>query len=266
MSYNYNRNIYENETGGSFETIKKVGKAVLNPIKTITNLSKGIRMDYSPPAREFLAKNGDKTIRRLTLFKHPIPTWVEKLFEWVSLGVWEQKKKEHGFDEFYHLGIIVEFGDGEEIVIEKNEVIQFNKLPTHPETKIKEVNLNFLITINEWLEKTRKRMGTDKFFRYDSFTNNCQVFVKNLLESVDKYNEENKEFVFQNIYRLFTDLPKRIDRLASGTTNFAAMADIAIHGRGLVNHNGKQNFYITADEKNSLIPIRHRRDKLTVLP
>ena len=52
--------------------------------------------------------------------------------------------------------------------------------------------------MNEILEKTRKRIGNNKYFNWEIYKNNCQIFIKEILITVKKFTKGNKKFMFQN--------------------------------------------------------------------
>ena len=55
------------------------------------------------------------------------------------------------------------------------------------------------ITLNELVERTRTTVGDYRFYSYDGFNNNCQGFVKMLLETMGLWNERNKKFTYQHL-------------------------------------------------------------------
>lgn len=64
-------------------------------------------------------------------------------------------------------------------------------------------------------------MGRVKFFSYNAFTNNCQMFVVNCLQANGVLTPELKSFLYQNL----TDLANSgSDKTASAVTNLAQAA------------------------------------------
>ena len=45
------------------------------------------------------------------------------------------------------------------------------------------------VTLLDLLNETRKRMGDHKYFSYNAFTNNCQDFIKQLIDSRMMHHE-----------------------------------------------------------------------------
>jgi len=81
------------------------------------------------------------------------------------------------------------------------------------------------------LMRTRERQG-DRFFLYDAFTNNCQDFIVDLLQANGVANAQNVAFVKQPLEGVVKDLPGYTSKLARFATDAAAIADVAIKGRG----------------------------------
>ena len=45
---------------------------------------------------------------------------------------------------------------------------------------------------------TLERMGVNKFFNYSIFKNNCQIWIKEILKTVNKDTKKNLNFIYQN--------------------------------------------------------------------
>jgi hypothetical protein len=54
------------------------------------------------------------------------------------------------------------------------------------------------ITLNNILKQTRERIGDEKFFNWHIYKNNCQLFTKEILITINKFNKQNKEYIFQD--------------------------------------------------------------------
>ena len=66
---------------------------------------------------------------------------------------------------------------------------------------VQDPNLN----LNEMINKTIKYMGDDKFYSYDAFDNNCEKFVKSILQANNLYNKiiYIKLFILIYLYNSF---------------------------------------------------------------
>lgn len=246
------KNHYVEEVGG-----------FINPVKRIKEVMGGIREDFSPSMREWLEKNGEKSIRKLIVARYPIASWINKMFNWITFGKWNQAKKKYGFDEFFHLSMIIEYGDGEKIRLEKNQTIEIHKDVSMKEHEQRlEVVVPRIITINDMLNRTIKMMGKSNFFRYDSMRNNCQYFVRGLLVSIGLYSPTVKNFLFQNIEELVKEIPSYASKFSRAVTDMAAVADVAISGRGFTNSRGVQNYHMTHRLINTRLAPQHRRETM----
>ena len=59
------------------------------------------------------------------------------------------------------------------------------------------------ITLNEFLENTRLKVGNEDYFLYSAFNNrNCQNFIKNILKSNDLLTTDIDNLLFQDLEQL----------------------------------------------------------------
>lgn len=190
----------------------------------------GVRVAYSPPAREFLQQHGEEPITKLTVRREPIQGAINTALNLVTLGKYEQAKQQAGFDKMFHLSLII----NDKYTVEKNEVIQF--WPAKPLAKEGEEIPVALggksLTIAQLMENAHKGMGDDNFFRYSAFGNrNCQNFVDGLLQHSGLLTPQLHSFLFQPLAGLLTHLPSYTGKLAQAVTNLGALVDVAKHGK-----------------------------------
>ncbi len=218
-------------------TIKRIIK-LLPYYDRIIQATKGVRNDYSPKNRDLLSKYGNQKIKSVTIFRKPIFDYVHVALGLLSAGQWQQLMKKYGFDNFFHLGVIVELNDGNSIKIEKNEVIELTlnpKITAEMELMyLKLPNIMKGVTLNRFLDNTRHSMGTN-YFPYDPFKNNCQVFVMNLLNanSLLSVNPGAKQFIYQDIEELSKELSSFAQSVSGIITDIAGRAHIIVHGKGI---------------------------------
>ena len=53
-------------------------------------------------------------------------------------------------------------------------------------------------TINYILKETQQRIGDHKFFNWSICKNNCYVFIKEILVTINLFNKSNKNFINQD--------------------------------------------------------------------
>jgi len=215
----------------------------------VTGFFTGRGNNYPPDVRNFLAKNGDCVIKSISVYRKPIQSFINKTFNVLSLGTWDQALKKYGYDKLFHLYMRVDYiqpnGQVNACVIEKNEVINISNwtssldggehiditLPSEP------------ITINKLLENTKALMGDDKFFDYDGLgNNNCQNFVLSILtaNNMTQINPNAKNFVYQDMSNVVKDMKGApTSKISKGITDLARRFNILWKGKGLKPHHRK---------------------------
>ena len=221
---------------------------IKNPVKTIRNYLSP-RKALNNTSTRTLKTYGNLIVQSLTIVRTPILNILDKAINLISLGKWKQLKKEYEFDKLYHLQLIANVGR-KNIVLEKNEVINIStSYKNSSESETMQVPLNDKkFTMNEMIEKTEKIMGND-FTHYDGFKNNCQVFVKQLLNSEGLYGEREKNFLFQDVSEIAKKMPTMSKNIMNGLTDAGAIVNKISGGAGEENTLYKKDFepYIKTD-------------------
>jgi len=168
--------------------------------------------DYNKQTKKLLEKYGDKQITKVYLVRQPLSKLVELLLNIFS-GYKYNKFINQCCDNFpYHSVLIFE------LKIEKNQ----RKLLKVDKDGFINISDNFLLynsqeikvlslhkgkdkerdrdkyTLNSILNDTQKRMGIQDFFNWNLKKSNCQTFTKELLVTMNKYDEKNKDFIFRD--------------------------------------------------------------------
>jgi hypothetical protein len=203
----------------------------MNPGKSVAKIIgdtlRDVSTQYPPQVRNILAQHGKHRIVDIKLCKEVVSENTEFLLKALAGSqTWEDAKRKHGFDRFYHLFMIVRLEDGTQLHIEKNEVIRVSINPRACPDALDLGSPN-QITLNELMERTRQRIGDRDFFTYDPLGNNCQNFVNQLLRTMSLYSETARKFVFQDIKGLREDLPSYTRTLAKGLTDVGAFVNTA---------------------------------------
>jgi hypothetical protein len=105
-----------------------------------------------------------------------------------------------------------------------------------PKTEVLNVPVNQTITVKDFIENGKNRMGVIRFFNYSAKNNNCQDFVLALLESNQLSNNENVIFVKQDIKQLFHQLDY-LRKFSNTITDLAHRANVLMQGEGLIQNN-----------------------------
>ena len=203
------------------KVVETIGKEIFKPREGFNNLSTKTLNDY-----------GNDPIKELYIIRTPISDSLNTAINLVSLGKWSELKKKYGFDKLFHLGLVAKLDSGKEIIMEKNEVVNITPNFKNADNSEKlNVPFNGSLSINKILNSARTEVGDKKFFLYDSFKNNCQSFVKMLLENQGLFNSKTKDFLFQDLKDIYSELPDYVPKVMSGFTNVGAFAN-KILGKG----------------------------------
>lgn len=202
------------------------GSGIKDIFNNVKNYFKPRLDGYNNKSSKNIKLYGDKPIISLTIYRTPIMKILDKALNYLSLNKFSTLKKKYGFDDLFHLALIANVGD-KNIVIEKNEVINIDtSYKTDDKTETFNVNLdNKNITINDMLTKGREMVKDKTWFSYNPFFNNCQFFIKYCLSAVDLYNEETKNFLFQDLSDLAKELPGYVKTTANILTDTGAIVN-----------------------------------------
>lgn len=186
------------------------------------------RLDsFNNMSRKFLEKHGNKEIDQINIFRTPLDDNLDAVLQALSLGKWNELKKKYGYDKLFHVGLWIRLKGGTYVLLHKTENVDIelgsmSKWYNKKTTEIHNVPLQGKhITLNEFVEKARKRVGNKKFFEYDPFKNNCQYFLRYLLQASGLYTAKAKHFLFQDIEELQKELPDYVKNTAKGITDLA---------------------------------------------
>jgi len=215
-----------------------VKKGVETVKKRVQAVTKGIRNDYPPASRETIAEYGDGILEGLYVRREPIQSMINKALDFITRGRWSDVKKELHYDNMFHLGLVatVSLPDGRmvDVLMEKNEVINITtNFSTSSNVARMSVPIDpaFSITLREFLMNAQRAGGAD-YFKYDAFTNNCQMFIMLLLDSNDLSTPFLRSFILQDAGALLKRLPAYTSPFARTLTNIAGLASVAMYGEG----------------------------------
>lgn len=187
-------------------------------------------------AVKFLRTRGDFVITDIKIRRDPIMSIINKLLNIISLGKFDKEKKRLGFDDLFHLSLVITLSDSSQYVIEKNQTINIGgTVPKETDkTELYPVSLDGRrITVNQLIENTIKNVGEDRFLNYDAFSTNCQRFILDILESNNLSDQYAKAFIYQDVSEMIESLPEYINKVAKLTTDTAGMIDRAMQWLGL---------------------------------
>ena len=229
---------------GIFDTVKKTFNNVVDRFK-------GKRLDgFNRVSTKTLEENGKSVITSLTIARKPIHKVLDTVINILSFNKWNKLKEENGFDSMYHLCLIAKLANGKTIYIEKIDAVTISPVDniSSSETQYLDVPLIKGLTLNSLVQGAREKLNNDKlFFGYEAFQNNCQVFLKYLLENAGLWNENTKRFVFQDVTQIASELPSLTKKIMNFATDLGAVSNRLL-AKG-------QNFAIHAIKINKNVPI-----------
>lgn len=189
-------------------------------VSGVKNVFSRISDRWTKNTQNILNLYGNEKIFKLYAFRQPLNKIVETAVKVISLGTFDPQK--HGFDRMYHLGLLVELENGKNVIIEKNQTpdIFLGNAPSNSELRPIPIYDRDL-TINKMMDNTLNKVSKDQIFLYSGLQNNCQRFVKDILQSNNMWSSEIDKFIFQDLTNLKKDLPSFTSKIMDGVTNIA---------------------------------------------
>jgi hypothetical protein len=230
------------EGGGFFgDMYKKFKTSVSNIISKVvsvptTLISKALPdiQKYTRKADTMLKRYGHFKVINLYVERQPVNKYVMKLANVLTTGELDALMKKGSIDRFYHLSLKVDIltatNQNISLLIEKNDTINIEIWKQKPDMEIMQVNLqDQKFTVFGMLEKTRLSIGNEKFFVYRWNGQNCGDFCINVLKANGVYNEEYKNFMYQDT----TKITKNISQNSTNRLNIITkMGSIVSHLKG----------------------------------
>jgi hypothetical protein len=174
----------------------------------------------SPKIRKLLEQVGDEKISSITLFRKPISL--------SSFAKFIGALKGTAYDSLLHLGLIL----NNKYLLDKQEVIHFERSGVPSGSETLDVNVDKDITINQLLERTKSKMGDNNFTSYSAKSNNCQDFVQAVLSANGLSSPIYTKFVKQDTESVFKNLPSYAEKLADFVTGAQRVVERLVSGEG----------------------------------
>jgi hypothetical protein len=215
---------YRHLQGGSiFSSAKELFGKVKDKVKNFFSP----RLDnYSNLAAKNLKTYGEQKVQDIQIYRTPIPSMLNTALNAVSLGKWNELRSKYGFDKLFHLALVFRLANGKNIIVQKNEVIDINdSYKTKSNTEVFPVTgyTQDSKTLYDFVNGAREKLNDDKkWFGYDAFNNNCQYFIRYILETAGLYSEGAKNFLFQDLSKVAEQMPGFAKTIAKGVTDLGA--------------------------------------------
>ena len=175
-----------------------------------------------PNVKDILNRRGDAIVNSIRIGRTPVQSAIQGILKTLSTVP---------YDNLFHLFMVFKTSKGE-ILFEKNARI--NASTTIPKSEEwYDINSVPNKTLNDYIQTTKKAMGS-KFFPYHPNTNNCQDFIKGVLES-NRINDQNAiNFVKQDTSMIFKN-KGWLSGMAKQVTDLGGYADVVMQGGSLSN-------------------------------
>jgi hypothetical protein len=224
-----------------------------------------VQKKYNNKSTKTLKDFGNGKIIGLKIMRTPIMGILNTVLNGISFGQWGKALKSNNIDTLFHLALIADTDAGRQIVIEKNEQINIStSYNVNEKSESQIINMNgLIITVNEMLEKAKQSVGDDKYFLYDGLSNNCQFFIKYILESNGLYSEQAKSFLFQSLEEVKKDIQPYIGKVMNAVTDTGAIVSQLL-GKGLEIHAVKYKKPFDEAEKHFRDLTKNKKKKIKI--
>ena len=142
-------------------------------------------INYNNLSKKTLEKYGSNKITKAFFIKQPIPNYTHYFLSFFSFNKWNKKN-----NIYYHYSIVFQ-------TVDKNGVIRYIRVEKIPSIRISPnfemTDADIIIpiklkkkksfTIQSIIDKTRQKMGDNKFFNL-SVKNNCQLLIINMISII----------------------------------------------------------------------------------
>ena len=203
---------------------ESLGEGIFNKVKhfahKVADVAQKVihgREKLSPKVENILNTLGDAHITGIKIGRTPIPAVITGFIKTVS---------NTPYDELFHLFIVLSTTKGE-VLLEKNQVINMD---LHPNIKAEYITIHQIphnLTVEELIHNTQKQMGDHKFISYSAYDNNCQDFIKNVLQA--NGINEGLDFVKQDTEDIFKN-NNNLRKFVNTVTDIAGRANVFLQG------------------------------------
>lgn len=229
------------------DDVSGLGKAELETLldTLLRRKTGGFMPSILPPKRRFnkvsrrtLAKYGDRKIMQMFLTRVPLTKMLDRAINVLSFGSWGKLKKKYGYDQMFHLSMVLRLDNNTNVSMEKLEVPTIK--PGDGDLHKKGVEV-FTVqnmgeahkrTLKEFVDKTLRYMGKGRFFTYRAWSLNCQHFLSSALKANGVHYPGAEEFIMQPVDQLVKRMPRYIKPLSNILTDTGAMVN-RMTGKGL---------------------------------
>lgn len=170
--------------------------------------------NYNKSSQRLLELYGDCQLTKLYIVRQPFSKPVSFLLNVITLFNYDKllSESQHMFP--HHIKFVLEVkltnGYRKWLILEKNNCINISEhFHVNDLQEMKSICLFFkgkrkgkdkkTYTLNNILKTTQHRIGTDKFFNWHIYKNNCKAFITEVLKTLGKYKKSHHQFIFGDI-------------------------------------------------------------------
>jgi hypothetical protein len=160
---------------------------------------------YNKKSQKILDAYGDYQLTKIYLVRQPFSKFITFMLNIITLYNYEKLINESQDNFPYHSLLMIEIklpnNMRKLLLIEKNNCINICEnffVNTLQDIKLLKTYKGSNHTLNSILNVTQNRIGNNKFFNWNLYTNNCQEFTKEILITLDSYNSKNKKYIFKD--------------------------------------------------------------------
>ena len=203
-------------------------KSGVNKVKTLFDR----RLSFNNTSKRTLEKYGNLPIINITLYKRPLHKMIDKILNLISLGKWNKTKEELDFDKLYHVGLIFNLEGNKKVLVEKIEEVTITDslAGTAGDTQFLALPQPKKETLDTVIMKALQENGNERFFGYSGLgngntpRNNCQDFMKMVLQSVGSWSPAAEKFIYQDVSELEKRTPTYVKTIADTVTDLSNVA------------------------------------------
>jgi hypothetical protein len=168
----------------------------------------------------------DIPISKIAIVRSPVKSTIVNVLNVISLGQLKTITDKLGYDKLWHLALKLTLNNGKSYRVEKNQNISIKSYSDYPKTEIFVLSgPKKQVTLGSMMNASLKKEGATRFYEYDAFKNNCQMFVTSLLRSSGLLIPPAAKFISQDSAAIAKGIPGYVAPAAKALTSFAAKAD-----------------------------------------
>ena len=188
-----------------------------------------------------IAKFPNNTVKHISVKRTPLPSFVNKAMNILTLGQFQKNVDEQGIDTLFHLYMEVQLDNGTTVIMEKNSRLNMEIVKqTAPRKDTQEIIISPFpsgMTIRSMMANVEKLFGLKKLIAYSAKSNNCQDFVMGLCQSNGFGTTADFQFIKQDTATLFKNMDY-LRKISNTVTGLDASVNQVMKGGKLTKGGG----------------------------